>query len=708
MDWLVPAILASLTGSVVIAAVFGYLAVTEREHYLRVWTAAWVLYAVRLLFDLASALDPSAAAWAGVLAAASAIAHSMLILAGTARFLGRKPRDTLLLVTGSVAFAVTVVAHLLGLAPSVADAPAYLVQGVAQVLTGIAWWRSGVDAGRWARLTAAAFIVWGVHKLDYPFLRGVEAVAPAGFMLGAVLSLVVSLGVLVAYFERMRRLLSASEARYRALFQDSATVMLIIDPETRTVVDANHAAERFYGWSREELLRKRISDINTLSPEQIDHEMADARAGNRHFFRFRHRLASGEIRDVEVFSGSVPGPRHELLYSIVHDVTKRVTAERALAESEERYRTLFDQSEQPMMLIEPDGARIREANEAAAAFYGYPVDRLVAMTIGDLTDDPPEEIESEVAATVGGRRQVGVYRHRLADGSYRDVEIHATPLRFGDRTQLYTIVHDVTKRVDAERALARHQRDLEGLVEARTADLREAMERLAAATAAKDDFLASMSHELRTPLNSVIGFAHLLGQELPGPLNEEQHRQVGMIERSGQHLLALVSQVLDLARIEAGQVDIEYATVDGSEIAAHVVESLRGPALDGDLELVLEASQPVELETDPHILEQILWNLVGNAVKYTAQGEVRLHVTPGAQEARFAVSDTGPGLSQDQLARAFDRFSRFHLYSDIGGTGLGLNIALRLAEQLGGRIEAESVEGAGSTFSLVLPLRPTV
>jgi len=404
-----------------------------------------------------------------------------------------------------------------------------------------------------------------------------------------------------------------------------------------------------------------------------------------------------------VFSGPVITPDRELLYSIVHDVTERMTAERRLAESEARYRTLFHSSEQPMLLVEPKGARIIEANVAAATFYGYPVEKLVTMAVVDLTDDSDDVIADEIDATVSGHRQCGSYWHRRADGEHRAVEVYSTPLEFGDRTLIYTIIHDVTTRADAEHALQEQQKNLESLVAAQTADLREAMAHLETATRAKDEFLASMSHELRTPLNSVIGFAHLLGEELPGPLNEEQHRQIAMVERSGRHLLVLVNQVLDLSRIEAGQVEVESTRVDAVDIASYVIESMQGAAEERDLALVLDVGRDVVATTDPHLVEQILWNLVGNALKYTTEGEVRLSVTRDGEQVRFEVRDTGPGLSADQLSRAFDRFSRFHAHEEAGGTGLGLNISMRLAECLGGRIEAASELGVGSTFTFILP-----
>lgn len=703
MDWLVPSIIASLVGSVVLASVFTYLATTEREPCMISWAAAWTLYTARLVFDLIDALTPVEFTAAILLAYAVAIASGILLLLGTFQFIGGRQYRRSLLAAGLIAFAASLVAVISGVPLALAAAPSYAVQGAAHIITGVAWWRQQRMVGFWARITAGGFALWGIHKLDYPFLRGIPSLAPFGFLLGAVLALVVAVGALAAYFERTKRRLSASEARYRALFENSSSAMLIIDPVAGRVIDANASAEHFYGWSRAELSSMHIGDINTLSSEEIAAEMTAAREHRRLHFNFRHRLASGDVRDVEVFSGPVPGDDHELLYSIIHDVTERVSAQRALKESEERYRALFYDNQQMMMLVDPNDARIVEANDAAAIFYGYRPQKLRTMTIADLSVDSLDFVLGEIRATIEERRQVGVFRHVTVNGDLHDVEVYATPVKYGQNTLMFTIVHDVTTRAEDERELARYRQSLEEQVEAHTTELRSAMAELEAATRAKDDFLTSMSHELRTPLNSVIGFAHLLGQELPGPINDEQRKQIAMIERSGKHLLNLVNDVLDLAKIESGEIQVRVASVDASRVASEIAASLQSMVTDRGLELIIDAHSDIVMRTDPHLLEQILWNLLGNAIKYTDEGHVRLSVGEFGDSVRFVVSDTGPGMTSEEIEGAFEKFTRFRGPGGEGGTGLGLSIAARLAEHLGGRIEAASMPGEGSTFALTLP-----
>lgn len=547
--------------------------------------------------------------------------------------------------------------------------------------------------------------MWGLHALDYPLIAGDALLARLGYEVGALLASLAAVGIVLAYFDEIRGRLALSEARYRSLFQDSASVMLLIDPADGSIKDANKAAERFYGWSRDELVRMRISDINTLSPDEVKAEMERARTLKKNHFEFRHRLASGEIRDVDVYSGPVPGDGGATwLYSIVHDVTERAAAQRALEESELRYRTIFEESEQPMLLVDPEGARIVDANAAAARMYGWSEAELESKSIADLSArDGLEAVLNEVDKTLRAGQHFGAYQHRTASGEIRDVEVYATPLWFGDKQMIFTVVMDVTARKEAERELERYRRGLEDEVAERTAQLEEAYEQLESANRAKDEFLRSMSHELRTPLNSVIGFARLLEQELPGPLNDEQKKQIRMIRDAGMHLLSLVDDVLDLSRIEEGRVSVETSEVDLGVLVREAAAAVKPLADEKSLHLEVRGPENLVCPTDPQLVRQIVWNLLSNAIKYTSRGSVTVSVEDAGAAARISVADTGPGMTPEEIERAFDAFTRFRPPGDSPGTGLGLAISKRLAELLGARLLVESTPGAGSTFTLEIP-----
>lgn len=260
---------------------------------------------------------------------------------------------------------------------------------------------------------------------------------------------------------------------------------------------------------------------------------------------------------------------------------------------------------------------------------------------------------------------------------------------------------------EAHAQLRAYQRDLERQVSERTEELRRSNEELRHATLAKDHFLTSMSHELRTPLNSIIGFTSLIQQGTSGPVNEEQVRQLGIVNNAGHHLLELINQILDLAKIEAGESDTLLEEFSVTESLSDAVELLSAQAEEKGLRLIVDTTQaPSAILSDRRRFSQILLNLVGNAVKFTDAGSVTLKVGTEDEHLVVSVTDTGPGISPERQADVFEPFHQALLANGIkpGGTGLGLSISRELATLLGGTISLASTPGAGSCFTLRLPL----
>jgi signal transduction histidine kinase len=260
-------------------------------------------------------------------------------------------------------------------------------------------------------------------------------------------------------------------------------------------------------------------------------------------------------------------------------------------------------------------------------------------------------------------------------------------------------------------AVVRAVRDVRTLQQAGI-ELALARDRAESADRVKSSFLASMSHELRTPLNSIIGFTGLLLQGLPGPLNEEQRKQLGMVRTSAQHLLALINDVLDISKIEAGELRIANAAFDVRAVIERAVASVRGRAQAKGLEIGVQVADGVGPMTgDARRVEQILLNLLSNALKFTDAGRITLSAALLPAEptvrpmVRIAVSDTGRGIRPDDLPRLFRPFEQIDsgLARDHEGTGLGLSISQRLAGLLGGAITVDSRWQQGSVFTLTLP-----
>lgn len=305
---------------------------------------------------------------------------------------------------------------------------------------------------------------------------------------------------------------------------------------------------------------------------------------------------------------------------------------------------------------------------------------------------------------LAGRVWRGELVNKRKDGSLYTEEGTITPLcdPNGEVTHFVAIKQDISERKRTERAL----RESEGRARQSASELAIAKEHAESADRLKSAFLATMSHELRTPLNSIIGFTGILLRELPGPINAEQRKQLEMVRGSSRHLLALINDVLDISKIEAGQLEVRREPFDLAASIERAVGAVR--PLAEKKGLALEASVPAgigQMVGDSRRVEQVLLNLLTNAVKFTDRGRVSLEVAADHDRVRMTVRDTGVGIRSADLAQLFQPFRQVGsgLARSHEGTGLGLAICRRLAGLMQGEVSAESEWGSGSAFSFALP-----
>jgi PAS domain S-box-containing protein len=427
----------------------------------------------------------------------------------------------------------------------------------------------------------------------------------------------------------------------------------------------------------------------------------------------------GQVTIVPVFDAA--GMCRQLV-GVVHDVTEREESARALQESERKYRELVENANSIILRWTREG-RVTFLNEFGQRFFGFAADEILGRHV----------IGTIVPANDSGGQDLGeLMEEILSDPAAFEQNVNENVLRSGERvwiawtnrivrneqglvSEILSIGTDVTEQRRSEEAIRELNATLEQRVARRTAELAVAKDRAEAADRVKSAFLATMSHELRTPLNSIIGFTGIMLQELAGPLNDEQRKQLGMVRDSSRHLLALINDVLDISKIEAGQLDVSSVPFDLRASIEKAV-SLAQPLADKkDLTLTATlAPQLGELVSDPRRVEQVLLNLLSNAIKFTDKGSVTLtaDVLPAAERTavpaiRIAVADTGIGIKPQDLAELFQPFRQVDtgLARQHEGTGLGLAICRRLAGLLGGEIEAKSEWGEGSVFTLTLPAR---
>jgi signal transduction histidine kinase len=415
------------------------------------------------------------------------------------------------------------------------------------------------------------------------------------------------------------------------------------------------------------------------------------------------------------------------LYDVGQEITAQVALEPTLQLIVDRARTLLDGDLSLLALLEETGEEFRVRASSGAVTKrlatlrfraGQGVGGRVALTgqpvvVGDYQAELPDSPFLQVVQETGIRSQVAVPLKVHGDTLGVLYVSSGVPHRFRDEDKvlLGALADQAAIALENTRLyedVRRHAEELESRIEARTRELQEANLRLETASQHKSQFLANMSHELRTPLNAILGYTELILDGIYGGVTDRLEEILRRVQHSGQHLLGLINDVLDLSRIEAGELRLSLNDYSMGEVVQSVVTAVE--PLAAEKELTLSVSVSPDLPTgrgDERRIAQVLLNLVGNAIKFTDTGQVGMMVRASDSEYVVSVADTGPGIPPPDQKRIFEEFHQVDSSStrSKGGTGLGLSIARRIVELHGGRIWVESEPGQGSTFSFTLPVR---
>ncbi len=606
--------------------------------------------------------------------------------------------------------------------------------------------------------------------------------------------------------------LSEREQRYLSLFRTNQITTLLFDAKNLQIVDANPAACQYYGWTHNEFITKKITDINILTFQEVFSEMENSISEDRSYFLFKHRLSNGEIRDVKVYSGPMSINGQNLIYTMVQDITEQKKTEEELRESEELYRTIFKASPDLIVITDLEG-KFLTVSQAAAAMFGYEKNEEETSNsfIDFIIPEDHERAKETIKQKLQGQHSgPGQYHGLRKDGSIFNIEVNTDFIRDaqGNPTRIVFVVRDVTERNKIENDLLESQERNEALLKANPdmmfildeegrfldfnsgktsqlylppsdfmgkkileifpsevteltyrhleslfqtgemqvfkypleinkdkkffegrllksgsskallivsditdrmkaeQELIKAKEKAEESDRLKSAFLANMSHEIRTPMNGIIGFAELLKE--PKLSGEEKDEYIRIIEQSGERLLSIINDIVEISKIEARMVEMKIAETNLNDHMEYIGKFFKLETENKGMNLVVKNGLPHKdaiVKTDGEKLYAVLINLVKNSIKYSNEGIIEVGYERRNGTIEFYVKDDGIGIPDNMQMAVFNRFVQTEIgrKKALEGTGLGLAIAKAYVEMMGGKIWVKSKVGVGSVFYFTIP-----
>jgi len=493
--------------------------------------------------------------------------------------------------------------------------------------------------------------------------------------------------------KRQKEALEKSVQLFQGLFNVSPDAIILIDPHDRNIswpiVDCNIAACNMNGYTRDELIGKSIDILNYDDQTQQDHDnyFANLNETGSKFIETYHLHKNGHVFPIEVLTSIITLGDRQYILGIDRDITEKKKAEEEL----KIFKMGIDNAEDPIFVTDKEGV-IKFVNPAFEKVYGYSIDEVNGKTPRILKSGLlNQEDYKEFWDTLLSKKIIsGEITNKRKDGSLVAIEGSNTPILndAGDVIGFLSIHRDVTekKKTQIELVFAKYKA--------------EESDRL------KSAFLANMSHEIRTPLNCILGFSEIISDPDIDDIQRNEFKE--LIETSANNLLAIINDIIDISKIEAGQVEVHIAQFSAHKLISTVWKEFENKAIEKGLHISLLFDLPdgeLMIESDETKLKQVLVNFMGNAIKFTEEGNIEIGIRDIPKGLQFFVKDTGIGIPPELHQHVFERFRQVENSHtrQYGGNGLGLAISKNLIEILGGTIGMESEPGKGSIFYINLP-----
>lgn len=489
--------------------------------------------------------------------------------------------------------------------------------------------------------------------------------------------------------------MNASEIRYRRLFESAKDGILILNAKTGKILDVNPFLSDLLGYSKENLIKKAVWEIGFLN-DIIENKVKFSELQRNKYVRYDDlplETSNGEKIHVEFVSNVYMEGKHEVIQCNIRDITERNQAEEIIRHKTALLEAQLNSSIDGILIVDPQGKKIVQ-NQRAIDLWKIPPhiaenedDQLQIQFVMQMTKNP-EMFVKKITELYEQPEMNSSDDVELVDGTV--LERYSAPVldKYGQNYGRIWIFHDITERTQAEHELIKAK------------EKAEESDRL------KSAFLANMSHEIRTPMNGILGFTELLKE--PHLTGKERHNYITIIEKSGTRMLNIINDIINISKIESGQMEISVSTTNVSKQIEYIYTFFKPETKQKNLlftcKNALDNDEAI-IKTDSEKVYAILTNLVKNAIKFTQTGSIEFGYDKSGETLTFFVKDTGIGISQKQKEFIFERFrsGSESLIRNYEGAGLGLSISKAYAEILGGKLWFESEVGKGSTFYFSLP-----